>query len=251
MTKCVPVNPLCKNTTSDNLCTSCYGGYNLVNNNCVVDNTYAGSSNSNSNSNGNSNGNGNGNKQGSNSDQLLCIQGFYFNTTLNKCLPYNQLCKTVTPNNKCTSCYTNYALNAISGDCVLIPTTPLPAQVNQQTVSYPYVNISGLIYLINSRNEAVGPIPYPIPTGYSTPSVNTDPYCNAFNNGQCLACINRYYLTSSGCKMVDPNCQFWITNGLCTQCQNGYTVISDGSCQVVSASSTVSQPPLQPKSPCY
>jgi hypothetical protein len=33
---CVPVNPNCKNYSSDGKCTDCYGGYVVFNGNCIV-----------------------------------------------------------------------------------------------------------------------------------------------------------------------------------------------------------------------
>lgn len=154
------------------------------------------------------------------------------------CLPQNQNCKSVTATNRCTSCYTGYILNEVLGDCLIISapaTIPPTYSTPTSQTGIQYISWNGLIYQINSRNEIVGPITFPVTTPTSNlPLVNNDPYCNNLNSaGQCLGCVNRYYLSSSGCKMVDQNCQSWRSNGLCTQCQGGYTVANDGSCKLI------------------
>lgn len=168
----------------------------------------------------------------------------------------NQNCKTVTPTNICTSCYTGYKINPNIGDCILqnidIPsassTTTIQAINQPTTTSNQYVTINGLIYQISPQGQVAGPIYSPsntansflLPTFSSTSAtqINTDPNCVGYSNGQCSSCANRYYLTSSGCKMVDQYCQSWNPNGACIQCQNGYGVVNGGCLPVVYSNPT-------------
>lgn len=266
--KCAPVNPLCRNYTSQNQCTQCYSGYQLNNGNCTLSPAPTATQQS---SNGqNSQGQ---NQQGpSNSDNNCanftngvcsqCFQSYYYNTTLNKCMQLNPNCKTATPNNICTSCYTGYKINPNNGDCILqsidVPsastatsssstaaTTTTQPNSQPATNSNQYVTINGLIYQISPQGQVTGPIYLPSntasnfpPTSSTTTQINTDPNCASYSNGQCSSCANRYYLTSSGCKMVDQYCQSSNTNGACTQCQNGYGVVNGGCLPVVYSNPT-------------
>lgn len=203
--KCTPVNPLCKNYTPQNQCTQCYSGYQLTNGNCTLNTT---TSPNNQNSQGqNQQGTANSDNNCANFTNGVCsqcFQSYYYNTTLNKCMQLNPNCKTATANNVCTSCYTGYKINANNGDCVLnnidIPTasTTTTAQATNQ-----YVTINGLVYQISPQGQVTGPIYIASTTHTQT---NSDPNCVSFANGQCSSCANRYYLTTSGCKMVDQFC---------------------------------------------
>lgn len=235
--KCAPVNPLCKNYTSQNQCTQCYSGYQLNNGNCTLNPTTTSSQQQ---SNG-QNSQGQNQQAPSSSDNNCanftngvcsqCFQSYYYNTTLNKCMQLNPNCKTATTSNVCTSCYTGYKINPNNGDCVLqsidIPSTASASTATATTTQAgnQYVTVNGLIYQISPQGQVTGPIYLPS----TTTNTNSDPNCASFSNGQCISCANRYYLTSSGCKMVDQYCQNWNTNGLCTQCQNGYGVVN-GAC---------------------
>lgn len=107
---CLTVNPLCRNYTQQNQCTSCYEGYNLTNGNCIVSSTFktpdAGDVNCKVRASGSA-------------GCLECYPSFYFNSSQGKCVEANPLCRTVTNMNKCTSCYPGYSLDVGQGSCVI------------------------------------------------------------------------------------------------------------------------------------
>jgi hypothetical protein len=187
-----------------------------------------------------------------------CYSSFYYNSTLGKCVPTNQNCKTVTSNNQCTSCYSGYQLNPLTFNCDYSSSSSSPTQSGQQQTSYSsssnangqFITLNGFIYQISSQGQMIGPLS---PASLSSSAATaTDPNCAAYANGQCISCLYRYYLTNAGCAAVDANCASWTASGQCLQCQSGFSVINSSCVQTYSNPSANQTPSLPPStSSCY
>ena len=58
-------------------------------------------------------------------------------------------------------------------------------------------------------------------------------YCNIYDyvQGLCTNCIDKYQLISRRCYIIIIGCSSYTTNGLCSVCLPGYTLISPTLCQ--------------------
>jgi hypothetical protein len=195
---CVTVNPLCQTWNSLGNCLTCYSGYILYNNACLIDQQSQGIVTV-----------GSVDLPSSSQDPYchtyknkVCVQcatRTYLNPSTNLCTQVSANCKvwnTVT--GACQYCYDGYAVTPQNG-CQLI--YPSVAIVTQQKSS-----------------------------------LNTDANCNASDaQGNCMGCIFRYVLniTSRVCIKVSDQCATWnTTTALCTGCYGGYTLSTNGVCAV-------------------
>jgi hypothetical protein len=209
---CSVSNSNCQTITASNTCSSCYAGYTLSNGDCIITTTVSG-------------GAGDPNcKTSSNGVCSLCYSGYYVNPTTGICAVSNVNCKTVSSLNACTSCYAGYTLS--SGDCIIAAAGSSPTgDLNCQTVlngvctqcyiGY-YVNpATGICSVSNTNCKTINSLNactscyfgYTLSSGsciISGGATNFDPNCAQFQNGQCLVCSTRYYMTAQGCMLVDP-----------------------------------------------
>lgn len=99
--RCVPVNPLCKDSNSAGECTGCYPGYRVDTGKCII----ATSQDVNCKS-----------FKGQQCNE--CYQGFFYSQNDRACKKLNPLCKTSNlSTGACTGCYPGYNLNPSSGAC--------------------------------------------------------------------------------------------------------------------------------------
>jgi proprotein convertase subtilisin/kexin type 5 len=238
---CVESNTLCKTFDSTNgACTSCYYGYTIQGDNCVVANTTG------------------------NADPLCarwangvcsqCAQSAYFSNGV--CVQSNTFCKTFdSTNGACTSCYGGYDL--ANGDCVLAANP-----VDNSTVSDPNcaqwngkvcVQCASDAFFQNGKCVEVDPlcktwdntngnclscykafnlegtkcVVAPNPIDNSQPS---DILCAEWSGKTCLKCAQNAYFVNGVCNQANPLCKSYDnTNGDCLSCYNGYDLIA-GKC---------------------
>lgn len=189
--RCVLVNPLCKSWNDWGHCLSCYQGYSLFNNNCIMDVAYQPSANV-----------GTNDLPSSNQDPYCntykdgicakCATRTYFDTASRRCLQVDANCRSWTSSGVCTNCYDGfYIFN--QRECRLI---------------YPEVNI------VQMKS-----------------SLNSDVNCRASDSsGVCTQCIWRFVLgPSKVCIKVSDLCKKWNeTTAWCTECYGGYSLTNNG-----------------------
>ena len=115
--KCESIDPLCKGF-DENIggCTSCYPGFALVNNQCIIDQERLKTS-----------------KCAVWEDGVCtkCTDRAYFGAD-GKCKEVNKLCKGFNQQNgRCTSCYPGYNLNALQGTCEVASTIEGCAEIDE------------------------------------------------------------------------------------------------------------------------
>ena len=238
-TTCVPFDAMCRTSNTYNgQCLSCYSGYTLVNNNCVI-------------------------IQGTIPYDLLCRQwnsagvciqcaqkAYYQN---NMCVAVDELCRTFDSNNgRCLSCYVGYNLTQ-SGKCVVVP--PVDTNTNQycaiwngticvQCAQNSYFNSARICIPSNPYCATTGSnqiclscyIGYVLQNGNCTvpppDTYNPNPFCSTFNGPICLQCVPRSYNRSGTCTAVNTLCRTWSnTTGACQSCYNGY-ILQNGLCVI-------------------
>jgi hypothetical protein len=119
-------------------------------------------------------------------------------------------CQTAS-NGICLQCYLGFYVNQNTGICGA--TNPICLTVNGLNACTSCY--SG--YTLSNGNCII-----------SGGVTNLDPNCAQFQNGQCISCSSRSYMTPQGCTLVDPECQVWTAYGICTKCYSGYTVLNGG-----------------------
>ncbi len=140
---------------------------------------------------------------------LQCKNAYWVAPGLNLCVINDPNCLSPSAN-PCTNCASGFAVGQ-SGLCEklitpVIPTTPVVVPTIPTTPTVNPTTPSGV-------NEA-----------------NRDPNCVNYQNGKCLQCSNRYYMSDNKCIPVNQNCKdYQLSNGLCTSCYPGY-MVSNGNC---------------------
>ena len=102
VTRCQAVNTLCATVNSKGQCVTCFNGFSLVNNNCIITvrDPYCQSFNSTTN------------------QCQKCSNKYYFNPNAGKCHPVSSLCKDYNDvNGQCTNCFDGFRLS--NGTCVV------------------------------------------------------------------------------------------------------------------------------------
>lgn len=190
-------------------CTSCFNGYALSGNTCVVSSsssidpfckTFSGS---------------------------ICIQcgDRYFKGQSGLCQQVNNLCNTWdSSNGNCLTCYPGYTLS--NGQCSVSNNQNSNSNSNSNCAQYSsdqiclkcssgyYFNANGICTVIN-------------------------PLCATYNviNGQCLTCYNGYSLNLGSCVLttssnLDSNCALF-SNNICINCSKGFIFNSQGACSLI------------------
>lgn len=204
---CVPNNPLCATSGINGQCLSCYNGYILQNNNCIVNNVTVNV----------------GNALCARWDGSNCVQcatrSFNFNGI---CTAVNTLCNTYDNfNGFCSSCYNGYIM---SGNTCTIN--------NQNVVTNPLCKTWNGPNCVEcaTRSYFVGTICSPVNAS-----------CATWNsqNGQCTSCYSGFYLQGSTClqqtapsgpsQSTDIYCARTDSRGLCIRCFYGFT-LQNGTC---------------------
>jgi hypothetical protein len=194
--RCVTVNPLCKTWNNLGHCLSCYEGYYITSNTCIIQANYQGNL-----------------VVGSNdipaNQDPFCNQ--YSQGVCVKCAtrtymdPTTQICTQIDAN--CAN------WNSANGVC------------NSCYSGYEYVVQQNRCRLMN-----------PEVTGIQLKSdLNTDVSCRTSDdNGRCTQCIFRYVLNQNAtCIKVSDLCKTWSeTTAQCTSCYGGYTRTNQGQCIV-------------------
>ena len=236
--KCTQFNPLCRNSNKlTGACLSCYPGYDLSNNNCII-----GSSNS---------GNGDPNCKGTSNNGRCtgCYQGYYLSVQ-NNCVRRDPLCKDYTPaQDQCTSCYEGYTLT--QGTCIISSQAPsanndpycIATQgafciecANGFFLQSSDGNCKELNPLCRTSNMTTGACTacyqgYTLSQQACIVAANVHiPYCNVVTGIACTECINGYYVKNGGCELVNVLCATYDLNtGACFSCVPGY-VFQQGTC---------------------
>jgi proprotein convertase subtilisin/kexin type 5 len=221
--RCVPVNPLCKDSNSAGECTACYQGYKVESGKCII------SQSTDANCKANSGGRCN-----------ECYQGYYYNQVERICKKVNPLCRGSNPaNGACTGCYPGYALNTNNGNCEVSFKDPnckdfKPDNTCRQCSSRYYVNSNGKCSPANplckdfNQNNGLCTTCYPgyglTDQGQCQAGVSQDNNCKTPQGSSCKECVSGYYTGPEGkCKQASPLCRsFDKNNGNCTACYNGY-----------------------------
>lgn len=196
---CEPVNPLCASWDTNGACLTCYPGYEICENGCIMSESCAPEGTYDPNCRNTVNG-----------ICQNCSQGYYFNQN-GICTEISPFCRTNDGRGNCLTCYAGYALNA--GSCVVAPN---PADDN------PYCNrwVAGVCQSCASSSYLSG-----------NRCVAFDPMCASSNtnNGNCLTCYGGYVLSAGRCVLstnTQPNdllCRRWNAAGVCVECStNAY-----------------------------
>lgn len=176
--KCVPVNPLCKDYTSNGACTSCYPGYQVSGGTCIL--------------------------SGASKDPFCknynvggictaCYAGYFYNQAAAACKPMNPLCKTSNiVDGSCTNCFPGYTLR--NGNCQIAFQDPNCKKFDPtKTVC---LNCSARFYL-----------------GTDGKCKQVNPLCKTadMNTGACKSCYPGYVLQGTKCVLggasnMDVNC---------------------------------------------
>ena len=98
----------------------------------------------------------------------------------------------------------------------------------------PTPNTGSSIYQITTTSQTVPSsfIPASSLTQASTGSTNSGPTienCRNFTSGICYGCYDWFYLDQNICQTVNPLCRTYNLQGDCTQCYDGFTLVS-GKC---------------------
>ena len=262
---CRAVSDLCRSWNDNNgACTDCYDGYELSSGECVLrkqqlpvqpqpgtgPSAIPGCA------------------QVQNGVCVKCAFRYYAANGV--CRAVNDLCKSWNDNNgACTDCYDGYELS--SGECVLrkqqLPVQPQPgtgpsaipgcAQVQNGVCvkcAFRYYAANGLCRAVSdlcrSWNDNNGACTdcydgYNLSFGECVlrkqqlpvqPQPGTGPSaipgCAQVQNGVCVKCAFRYYAANGVCRAVSDLCRSWNdNNGACTDCYDGYSLIS-GCCEL-------------------
>ena len=198
----MPINPNCKNYSSDGKCTDCYLGYSIIDGQCII-NSFQKDSNC---------------KTFKDLNCVECSQGYFLNITTKTCEQINQLCKASnSTTGACLSCYIGYSL--FQGNCIAVSNDPNCIRFNAagdcETCSTRFFK----------RDKTCTPI---------------SPLCKTYNisAGFCLSCYPGYYLLNGACATgldpnLDINCRIRGTNGLCIHCYSNYYIASNSTCTMV------------------
>ena len=62
----------------------------------------------------------------------------------------------------------------------------------------------------------------------------SDPGCSKWNTqgNVCLECSQRFVFNGQKCTPVSDDCKTWGSSGRCTDCYDGYVLLSDGTCTI-------------------
>lgn len=184
---CESVNPLCRTWNSVGHCLSCYKGYNIMNNACVIMDDFKGSLTVGTNDlpeltdpycN-----------TYSNKVCVKCALRTYMDPISNRCLQVDSNCKSWTGEGICRECYIGYFIFN-QRECKLFHPEVAQVQLKSDLNSDPNCRASD-------------------------------------KNGRCNQCIFRYVLenTNFTCLKVDDQCKEWNQyNALCTACYGGFTL---------------------------
>lgn len=214
---CQPVNPQCRTFNSiSGACQSCYAGFTLVENTCLLSTAVGLSQVSDVNC-----------FRFENGRCQECAERFFFNA--------NRVCEQVDPNCKdfnrtngfCTECFTGFQLNN-RGQCLEAPNTVQDAgcrsfangvctecsqgfyfdsnricrviDPNCKDFNFQQRVCTGCYegFSINSQNQCVRS---------SGQIISAQPLCRAFQNGVCTECVTRAFFDAQRiCRAVSPNC---------------------------------------------
>jgi proprotein convertase subtilisin/kexin type 5 len=204
---CTLVDANCKTFNNVNgQCTSCYGGFVLIQGKCVAQSSQ--------------NVDPNCAKFDTQGNCVQCSQGAYFSNGV--CTLVDANCKTFNNvNGQCTSCYGGFVL--IQGKCVAQSSQNVDPNCAKFDTQGNCVQCSQGAYFSNGVCTLV------------------DANCKTFNNvnGQCTSCYGGFVLIQGKCvaqssQNVDPNCAKFDTQGICVQCSQG-AYFSNGVCMLADA----------------
>lgn len=236
---CEPVNPLCASWDSNGACLTCYSGYEICENGCIMTESCAPEGTYDPNC-----------RNTVNSICQECSFGYYFNQN-GICTEVNPFCRSNDGKGNCLSCYAGYALS--NGICSIAPNpsdnNPLCSRwsngVCQACAVFSWLNGNRCVAFdpmcasSNSNNglclSCYGG--YVLNGGRCILSTNTQPndlLCRSWNGaGVCIECSPYSYFRQNMCVAVDALCRtFNSQNGLCLSCYAGYNLQS-GRCVVV------------------
>lgn len=109
---CVPVNPNCKDYSSDGNCTDCYLGYVVLGGNCVINSQVSTSC-----------------RTFVNQTCVSCYAGYFLDAVTKNCTAISPLCRTSNESNgRCLSCFNGYSLS--NGVCLATSRDPNCIQFN-------------------------------------------------------------------------------------------------------------------------
>lgn len=233
---CTQIDPKCKsfNVTSL-LCTACYPGYALVNNNCEVSVVQSQSS---------------ACAQWADDFCVKCVPRAYYDVNAN-CIMVSDSCKTFnTFNGHCTSCYPGNAVST-QGEC--LPSVDSPTSCagtdavsglcnkcyngSYLSAESKCVEIDAFCQTFNKNTRLCeqcfkGYAPSGATCQKATVSAEQS-IANCFKYttaGQCQECYKLYYLSNNECIEADPLCKtFDPSNGRCLTCYSSFT-LKDGRC---------------------
>jgi hypothetical protein len=219
---CVPVDPLCKTYSQNGACLSCYPGYSINGQRCIVSGQQDPFCNSFS----------------SGGICTGCSSGYYLSSSNGVCTQLNPLCKTSDlSNGACIDCYPGYS---ISGNtCIVAAAVNIPycAQINGNAcvacISGYYVS-AGICALVNvlcatydqSNGNCLSCIPgFVFQSGQCImPSLGIDVNCAQYTNSYCTQCLGGYALINYVCGPIDPFCvQYDAPSNTCRSCNAGRT----------------------------
>lgn len=241
---CVPVDPLCNAYSQNGACLTCYPGYSINGQRCII---------------------------ARQQDPFCksfspggictgCYNGYFYNQKVIACQPLNPLCKTSNIiDGTCTSCFPGYNLanglcgvsfqdpncqkfDQAKGVCTLCSSRFFLDSTSKCRQSNPLCRTSDPVsggcincypgYILSGVNCIVGG------------SSNSDVNCQTpRDGGGCTKCYSGYFLNNRGlCTQNNPLCKtIDQSNGNCLSCFPGY-VVSNGNCTVGSSSTTSSDP---------
>jgi hypothetical protein len=213
---CIPHNPLCKNSTLDGSCESCYEGYLLDEGDCVVD----ASSNPNIfdpfciRING--------------TDCNLCANGYFVDEN-GTCSALSLNCLAHDPNGTCLECLAGFIL--VSSNCIQTVDKCLDySGEGCSECAKGYFLKRGLCYQLDETcffYDANGTCLECVATYYLIngscvyPSLGFDPLCTTYVNSFCTSCRKGSFLANYRCMAIDSNCMsFDPAKFRCLKCAN-------------------------------
>jgi hypothetical protein len=233
---CCEAPPLCSQfNRAEGICLSCYQGYTVVDNCCVLAEKDTGCA------------TWNGNVC------AKCSKGWFMSNGV--CKPVSDQCHTWDSNNgNCLTCYNGYILSA--GACIINPnpfnggSNPLCAKWDKTAcltcAPRAYFNSFGICTAVSDQCQTWDPIDGSCLTCYggyenkngdcvkSAVQQPSDLGCSLWNTQSniCLKCSERFFFDGKKCSPVSDQCRTWNAAGACTGCYDGYDLLINGVCQL-------------------
>jgi len=160
-----------------------------------------------------------------NSHAQICPASSFFNGQ--RCAPCQANCH-CTQENTCSSCLSGYTYDALFKNCLQCPTASSSVNIGCKECCY---KVQGPAFVCSSCQTGV----YIYQIGGQC--LNLVGCTKITDQGSCLTCATKYYLSQGACQPCHASCQTCTDSSLCLTCASGHflgTNINYSHCQACS-----------------